>query len=147
MRSEQSEIFAPSSLAPANMAKRNNGGDKTPPDTLGINPQPPETGFFVDHTKSGGPLLMVPESELQRIDARSADEPNEDESREIDWHGDDAAICIKEQPAIAVFWNRAGSITIAQEGVHGDYDSNVVVQPSNLATLLQALKRLADKAK
>ena len=65
---------------------------------------------------------------------------------DFDWRADESVV-VPEQQAIACYFNDAGSIVIRQQrDTYVDSDHVVIVEPSNLASLILALQSLQDEA-
>lgn len=71
-------------------------------------------------------------------------------SADFDWHRD-VAVAVRHQPAIAVYRNSIGDITIRQRGdvdpeTYEENDAIVTVTRHNAAALARAILALADPA-
>lgn len=63
----------------------------------------------------------------------------------FDWLHDDS-ICVKNQPAIAVYVNDLGSVTIRREaGASENDDAIIAVEPENLGRLIARLREVSEE--
>lgn len=89
----------------------------------------------------------VDDAELCGIAEESASSARDDEadSYRFDWANDDAVV-LAEQPALAVYRNKFGTIAIRQEASWDrDEDSFVFVQANNVPAVIHALGRAIRK--
>jgi hypothetical protein len=63
---------------------------------------------------------------------------------DFDWNGDDDAVVLREQPAVAVYQNPRGQIVIRQERAWDeDSDTVVLILPENVSAIVRALQSVA----